>query len=470
MSLSLWQQCLVRLQNELTSMEFSIWIRPLQAELRNNTLAIYAPNCFVLDWVQDKYLNNINGILNDFCGSDVPLLRFEVGSKPPHISRLYTTHDYPLNNNETSNFISSSSIGGYSDFWSWNKCIFSSGLLHKSKINSKHNFNNFIEGKSNKFARAAASQIVDNLNNTFYNPLFLYGNTGLGKTHLLHAVGNGIVMKKNGTRVVYVSSECFVQDMVKALQNNRIEKFKTYYRSIDVFLIDDIQFLAYKERSQEEFFHIFNYLLEGKKQVILTSDRYPKEIDGIKDRLKSRFEWGLTIAIDPPESETCAAILIKKAQEYNIFLPEDVAFFIAKHWKSNIRELEGVLNRVIANANFIGCSITLDFVREVLKDLLILRKKVIAINHIQKVVAAYYKIKVIDLLSKYRSRSVVRPRQIAMVLSKKLSHCSLSEIGDAFGGRDHTTVLYACKVINALCEKDISLNKDFDILFKMLSL
>jgi chromosomal replication initiator protein len=317
-------------------------------------------------------------------------------------------------------------------------------------------------------ARAAASQVADNPG-TAYNPLFLYGGTGLGKTHLLHAVGNGILAKKPDAKVIYMHSERFVQDMVKALQNNAIEEFKRYYRSVDALLIDDIQFFAKKDRSQEEFFHTFNALLEGNQQIILTSDRYPKEIDGVEERLKSRFGWGLTIAIEPPELETRVAILMRKAQENNIRLPEEVAFFVAKRLRSNVRELEGALNRITANANFTGRPITIDFVRESLRDLLALQDKLVTIENIQKTVAEYYKIRVADLLSKRRSRSVARPRQMAMALSKELTNHSLPEIGDAFGGRDHTTVLHACRKIESLKEETHEIKEDFQNLIRTLS-
>ncbi|VED23861.1 chromosomal replication initiation protein [Escherichia coli] len=299
--------------------------------------------------------------------------------------------------------------------------------------------------------------------------MFLYGGTGLGKTHLLHAVGNGIMARKPNAKVVYMHSERFVQDMVKALQNNAIEEFKRYYRSVDALLIDDIQFFANKERSQEEFFHTFNALLEGNQQIILTSDRYPKEINGVEDRLKSRFGWGLTVAIEPPELETRVAILMKKADENDIRLPGEVAFFIAKRLRSNVRELEGALNRVIANANFTGRAITIDFVREALRDLLALQEKLVTIDNIQKTVAEYYKIKVADLLSKRRSRSVARPRQMAMALAKELTNHSLPEIGDAFGGRDHTTVLHACRKIEQLREESHDIKEDFSNLIRTLS-
>ncbi|TCT89676.1 chromosomal replication initiator protein DnaA [Gibbsiella quercinecans] len=464
MSLSLWQQCLARLQDELPATEFSMWIRPLQAELSDNTLALYAPNRFVLDWVRDKYLNNINGLLNDFCGTDAPLLRFEVGSKP--VSQIL--------NPAVAESRSSAPVAPVAARMaapsrpSWDNAAPPPELSYRSNVNPKHTFDNFVEGKSNQLARAAARQVADNPGGA-YNPLFLYGGTGLGKTHLLHAVGNGIMARKANAKVVYMHSERFVQDMVKALQNNAIEEFKRYYRSVDALLIDDIQFFANKERSQEEFFHTFNALLEGNQQIILTSDRYPKEINGVEDRLKSRFGWGLTVAIEPPELETRVAILMKKADENDIRLPGEVAFFIAKRLRSNVRELEGALNRVIANANFTGRAITIDFVREALRDLLALQEKLVTIDNIQKTVAEYYKIKVADLLSKRRSRSVARPRQMAMALAKELTNHSLPEIGDAFGGRDHTTVLHACRKIEQLREESHDIKEDFSNLIRTLS-
>ncbi|QQG28439.1 chromosomal replication initiator protein DnaA [Pectobacterium carotovorum] len=464
MSLSLWQQCLARLQDELPATEFSMWIRPLQAELSDNTLALYAPNRFVLDWVRDKYLNNINVLLNDFCGMDAPLLRFEVGSKPlvQVVSQPAQSHHNPVS------VARQQPVRTAPVRPSWDNSPVQAEHTYRSNVNPKHTFDNFVEGKSNQLARAAARQVADNPGGA-YNPLFLYGGTGLGKTHLLHAVGNGIIARKPNAKVVYMHSERFVQDMVKALQNNAIEEFKRYYRSVDALLIDDIQFFANKERSQEEFFHTFNALLEGNQQIILTSDRYPKEINGVEDRLKSRFGWGLTVAIEPPELETRVAILMKKADENDIRLPGEVAFFIAKRLRSNVRELEGALNRVIANANFTGRSITIDFVREALRDLLALQEKLVTIDNIQKTVAEYYKIKVADLLSKRRSRSVARPRQMAMALAKELTNHSLPEIGDAFGGRDHTTVLHACRKIEQLREESHDIKEDFSNLIRTLS-
>ncbi|AYN24488.1 chromosomal replication initiator protein DnaA [Buchnera aphidicola] len=453
MSLCLWKQCLDRLQDELPSTEFSMWIRSLKAKLNNNTLEIYAPNQFILDWVKDKYLIHFKKILQDFCGSNSPLIKFKVyqNSKEKKFKKNISQKAQNINEKPI-----------------WDKIPIFKQSSYRSNINKKHNFDNFIEGKSNQLARAAASQVANNPGNS-YNPLFLYGGTGLGKTHLLHAIGNGILAYKYNVKIIYMHSERFVQDMVKALQNNAIEKFKLYYRSVDALLIDDIQFFAHKERSQEEFFHTFNALLEGNQQIILTSDRYPKEINGVEDRLKSRFGWGLTVAIDPPELETRVAILIKKADENNIILPDEVAFFIAKHLRSNVRELEGALNRVIVNANFTNRSITVEFVREALRDILALQEKLVTIDNIQKTVAEYYKIKVADLLSRRRSRSVARPRQMAMAMAKELTNHSLPEIGDAFSGRDHTTVLHACRKIEQLREESHDIKEDFSNLIRTLS-
>lgn len=455
---SVWQNCLQALQAELPAQHFSMWIRPLQADSSSDSLILYAPNRFVLDWVREKYLNRILELIQDYCGDDAPRLKFDVGNsqqqtkRPPGNSHLPQPEASPNNHTQAPREAAEPAPK----------------TIVRSNVRANYTFTNFVEGKSNQLARAAASQVADNPG-TAYNPLFIYGGTGLGKTHLLHAVGNGILAKKPDAKVIYMHSERFVQDMVKALQNNAIEEFKRYYRSVDALLIDDIQFFANKERSQEEFFHTFNALLEGNQQIILTSDRYPKEIDGVEDRLKSRFGWGLTIAIEPPELETRVAILMRKAQENQIRLPEEVAFFVAKRLRSNVRELEGALNRVIANANFTGRPITIDFVREALRDLLALQDKLVTIENIQKTVAEYYKIRIADLLSKRRSRSVARPRQMAMALSKELTNHSLPEIGDAFGGRDHTTVLHACRKIESLKEETHEIKEDFQNLIRTLS-
>jgi chromosomal replication initiator protein len=458
--MSLWNQCLERLQQDLPIQQFSMWIRPLQADHSDSQLTLFAPNRFVLDWVRDKYFAQITSLFNELCGADAPQLRFEVKRVEPQY--LKTNHALAKTAQSIKPSISNTVIS------SKENSVVNMANVHKSNVNPTYRFENFVEGKSNQLARAAAQQVADNPGGA-YNPLFIYGGTGLGKTHLLHAVGNGIIDNKKDATVVYMHSERFVQDMVKALQNNAIEDFKRYYRSVDALLIDDIQFFANKERSQEEFFHTFNALLEGNQQIILTSDRYPKEIVGVEDRLKSRFGWGLTIAIEPPELETRVAILKRKALENKIFLPDEVAFFIAKRLRSNVRELEGALNRVVANANFTGRPITIDFVREALRDLLALQEKLVTIDNIQKTVAEYYKIKMADILSKRRNRSVARPRQMAMALSKELTNHSLPEIGDAFGGRDHTTVLHACRKIVQLREESHDIKEDYQNLIRTLS-
>ncbi|MBA6231300.1 MULTISPECIES: chromosomal replication initiator protein DnaA [unclassified Colwellia] len=447
---SLWQRCLSVLQEELPAQQFSMWIRPLQCVVADNIMTLYAPNRFVLDWVRDKYVSRINELVTLQESTNPPLLRFDVGSIPNQSSSQNIINTIPQ-------LVSANKKREEPQ----------SNLPKTTNVRVKYTFDNFVEGKSNQLARAAASQVADNPGSA-YNPLFIYGGTGLGKTHLLHAVGNGILLNKPNAKIAYMHSERFVQDMVRALQNNAMEKFKHYYRSVDALLIDDIQFFAGKDRTQEEFFHTFNALLEGNQQIILTSDRYPKEVD-VEDRLKSRFGWGLTIAIEPPELETRVAILKRKAQESHINLADEVAFFIAKRLRSNVRELEGALNRVIANANFTGRPITIDFVREALRDLLALQDKLVTIDNIQRTVAEYYKIKVADLLSKRRNRSVARPRQIAMALSKELTNHSLPEIGDAYGGRDHTTVLHACRKVKALREESHDIKEDYSNLTRTLS-
>ena len=464
MYLSVWQSCLYVLQDELPSQQFSMWVRPLQAESTDDTLTIYAPNRFVLDWVREKYLNRINELLVEICGDEAPELRFDVGT--PAAPQVNTAAEQT--NNVSPQAANNEQVQVTAQPVAEQKVEPAPKSGYKSNIKENYTFDNFVEGKSNQLAKAAATQVADNPGNAF-NPVFIYGGTGLGKTHLLHAVGNGIMEKKKDAKIVYMHSERFVQDMVKALQNNAIEEFKRYYRSVDALMIDDIQFFANKERSQEEFFHTFNALLEGNQQIILTSDRYPKEIEGVEDRLKSRFGWGLTIAIEPPELETRVAILMKKAQQSNINLPHEVAFFIAKKLRSNVRELEGALNRVIANANFTGRPISIDFVKEALRDLLALQDKLVTIDNIQRTVAEYYRIRVSDLLSKRRSRSVARPRQVAMALSKELTNHSLPEIGDAFGGRDHTTVLHACRKVKSLRDESHEVKEDYQNLIRTLS-
>lgn len=485
MSVELWQQCVDLLRDELPAQQFNTWIRPLQIEADGDELRVYAPNRFVLDWVNEKYLSRLMELLSERATGAVPSLSLLIGSRRVASSRPAAgsvprsqaqvgapaaaapppaSFNEPTPSAEPMAVPASSAPSRPAE----RAVQVEGGLKHTSYLNRTFTFENFVEGKSNQLARAAAWQVADNPKHG-YNPLFLYGGVGLGKTHLMHAVGNHLLKKNPNAKVVYLHSERFVADMVKALQLNAINEFKRFYRSVDALLIDDIQFFAKKERSQEEFFHTFNALLEGGQQVILTSDRYPKEIDGLEERLKSRFGWGLTVAVEPPELETRVAILMKKADQANVELPHDAAFFIAQRIRSNVRELEGALKRVIAHAHFMGRDITIELIRESLKDLLALQDKLVSVDNIQRTVAEYYKIKISDLLSKRRSRSVARPRQVAMALSKELTNHSLPEIGDAFGGRDHTTVLHACRKIAELRELDADIREDYKNLLRTLT-
>ena len=443
----LWKKCLDRLENELPPQQFNTWIRPLHAVNEGDSLRLLAPNRFVLDWVRENYYEHINQTVAELADQQRPQIRLEVGARSQP---------------------SGSTAPTAPRFARAGDCRESREVPVNDTLNPNFTFDNFVEGKSNQLARAASVQVGENPGGA-YNPLFIYGGVGLGKTHLMHAVGNLIVQGNSNARVVYLHSERFVADMVKALQHNAINEFKRYYRSVDALLIDDIQFFAGKERSQEEFFHTFNALLEGQQQVILTCDRYPKEVDGLEERLKSRFGWGLTVAIEPPELETRVAILKTKAQQAQVEFSDEVAFFIARRIQSNIRELEGAMRRVIASARFLGRPITLDFVKEALHDLLALHDKLVSIENIQKTVAEYYKIRVADLLSARRNRSVARPRQLAMALAKELTNHSLPEIGDAFGGRDHTTVLHACRKIKELRETDVRIKEDYYNLLRTLT-
>ena len=437
----IWLKCLNSLKGEVPEKLFNTWIRPIQSIEEEDSLQLLAPNNFVLRKVNEDYIERIKEIvLSQNSAVDVSIT---VGSRDntsttPEIKM----HDVP----ERKEILPSI----------------------QSRLNSGFTFDAFVEGKSNQLAKAAAIQVSENLGNS-YNPLFIYGGVGLGKTHLMQAVGNAVMTKQPGARVSYVHSERFVGDMVRGLQHNTISDFKRSYRSLDALLIDDIQFFAGKERSQEEFFHTFNALLEGQKQIILTCDRYPKEVSGLEERLKSRFGWGLTVAIEPPELETSVAILMKKASIESVDLPEEVAFFIAKRIRSNIRELEGALRRVVANSQFTGSEITLEFAKQALKDLLSMQERLVSIENIQKTVADYFKLRVADLLSKRRSRSVARPRQIAMTLAKELTNHSLPEIGDAFGGRDHTTVLHGYRRIIELRKTENRVNEDYLNLLRTLT-
>ncbi len=451
MDAALWNHCVQILEAELSEQQFNTWVRPLQAIEAAGAIRLLAPNRFVVDWVNCNLLAKIAEIMLRIAPDDTPIVTVDVGSRPI-----------------ATGAIEPAGAGYAAPAAAAQNSRAPQGIVIGGRLNPEFNFDSFVVGKSNQLAKAASQQVGENPGKA-YNPLFIYGGVGLGKTHLMHAVGNSIRARNPSARVAYVHSERFVSDMVKALQHNWMNEFKNAYRSLDALLIDDIQFFAGKERSQEEFFHTFNALLEGQQQVILTCDRYPKEVDGLEERLKSRFGWGLTVAVEPPELETCAAILISKAEAAKVALPEDVAFFMAKRIRSNIRELEGALKRVIANSRFTGQAITVDFAREALKDLLSLQAKLVTIENIQKTVAEYFKVRVPDLLSERRSRSIARPRQVAMALSKELTNHSLPEIGDAFGGRDHTTVLHACKRIKDLRAEDQRLAQDYQQLLRTLA-
>jgi len=445
--MTLWNRCIRDLQAELPEQQFNTWIRPLQAVEDGGVLRLLAPNRFVVEWLQQHYVDRILEIVEG-SGTNTEVI-IEVGSRAAATPAPAASAS--LSPPAAHSFAAQASSAAV-----------------ESRLNPAFSFASFVEGKSNQLARAAATQVGENPGKS-YNPLFIYGGVGLGKTHLMHAIGNAMVERNPRARVAYVHSERFVGDMVRGLQHNTISEFKRSYRSLDALLIDDIQFFAGKERSQEEFFHTFNALLEGQQQMVLTCDRYPKEVHGLEERLKSRLGWGLTVAIEPPELETSVAILMSKAAADDVELPEEVAFFIAKRIRSNVRELEGALRRVIANSRFTQRPINLDFAKEALRDLLALQARLVSIENIQKTVAEYFKIRVGDLLSKRRSRSIARPRQFAMALAKELTNHSLPEIGDAFGGRDHTTVLHGCRRIRALRESDKRIDDDYLNLLRTLT-
>ena len=476
-----WSQCKEQLRMELPEQQFNTWIRPLQHQVDNNVISLTAPNRFIEDWVKNKFLPRISELLTEnghishqvtigasqaqravYQGSPVDRAPAEVppprAVAPGSFLRPESLHEetggeagVPVVRVEAPAIIKSAAETSL-----------------QSNLSNGFTFSSFVEGKSNQLAFAAAQQVAENPGGS-YNPLFIYGGVGLGKTHLMHAVGNALRAKKPDAKIVYLHSERFVADMVKALQLKAIDEFKRFYRSVDALLIDDIQFFAGKDRSQEEFFHTYNALLEGGQQMILTCDRYPKEIDGVEERLKSRFGWGLTVAVEPPELETRVAILINKAEQSGMVLSRDAAFFIAQRIRSNVRELEGALKRVMAHAQFTKRPIDIDLIRESLKDLLALQDKLVTIDNIQKVVSDYYKLKLSDLLSKRRSRSVARPRQVAMALAKELTNHSLPEIGESFGGRDHTTVLHACRKVKELEGSDREVQRDLKNLYRTLS-
>ncbi len=437
-----WPRCLERLEAELPLEEVQTWLKPLQARLSDDGLVLYAPNAFVRDAVQSRYLPRISELLAHYAGSGAVSL--EVGS----VSRPAQAQPSPTQ-------VLAATRAPAAEF--------------AGNLDNHYSFDNFVEGRSNQLGRAAAWQAAQKPGDRAHNPLLLYGGTGLGKTHLMFAAGNEMRRQNPGMRAMYLRSEQFFSAMMKALQEKTMDAFKRQFQQVDALLIDDIQFFAGKDRTQEEFFHTFNALFDGRQQIILTCDRYPREVEGLEPRLKSRLAWGLSVAIEPPDFETRAQIVLSKARERGVVMPEDVAFLIAKKMRSNVRDLEGALNTLAARANFTGRTITAEFAQETLRDLLRAQQQAISIANIQKAVADYYGLQIKDLLSKRRTRSLARPRQVAMALAKELTEHSLPEIGDAFAGRDHTTVLHACRQIRLLSESDGKLREDWDKLIRKLS-
>lgn len=505
-STTLWQKCVVCLKSELPAQQFNTWIRPILARSTEGSLQLYAPNRFVQEWVREHFLSRIIEVASQF-SRPTPRIMLEVatadmldqqtalseqpGEAPVGVaaarrelvreeaarigqdaSMVDTDNSEDLLERalrESSDPVSSApepsmAKAGRSGTIAAN----ARKLTFRGELNKNYTFNSFIQGKSNQIARAAAAQVASNPGGA-YNPLFIYGGVGLGKTHLMHAIGNHLIQKNPAAKVVYLHSQTFVGSMVSALQLNAINEFKRYYHSVDALLIDDIQFFANKERSQEEFFHTFNAIFEGGRQIIMTCDKYHSEINGLEERLKSRFGWGLSVAVEPPDLETRAAILMNKAIQDQVVLAEEAAMFMAHKLRSNVRELEGALKKVIAHARFLGEEITVPLIKDALKDLLAIQSKLISVDNIQRTVAEYYKIKMGDMISKRRNRSIARPRQMAMCLSKELTNHSLPEIGTYYGGRDHTTVLHACRTINDLRKSDTDIEEDYQNLMRSLS-
>ncbi|MCL1635993.1 chromosomal replication initiator protein DnaA [Luteimonas sp. SX5] len=440
-NLDAWPRCLERLEAELPAEDVHTWLKPLQATQRDDALVLFAPNAFVVEQVRDRYLDRIRELLAHFAGT--PEVSLEIGALKRAPSPVAASMSMSAPTRQPEPF--------------------------HGNLDNHYTFDNFVEGRSNQLGRAAAWQAATRPGDRSHNPLLLYGGTGLGKTHLMFAAGNAMRAHNPATRVMYLRSEQFFSAMMKALQDKAMDGFKRQFQQVDALLIDDIQFFAGKDRTQEEFFHTFNALFDGKQQIILTCDRYPREVEGLEPRLKSRLAWGLSVAIEPPDFETRAQIVLSKARERGTMIPEDVAFLIAKKMRSNVRDLEGALNTLAARANFTGRSITPEFAQETLRDLLRAQQQAIGIPNIQKTVADYYGLQLKDLLSKRRTRSLARPRQVAMALAKELTEHSLPEIGDAFAGRDHTTVLHACRQIRSLLETDGKLHEDWDKLIRKLS-
>ena len=443
----IWQNCLLSLESELSAQQYNTWIKPLQLSGSPDDAVVYAPNKYILDTVEQQFLARIRVLLAEEGMAQVEL---KIGSQRVNPSLQVRRVSQPPAARQNS-------FSERENFYP---------LLD---LNKAFTFDSFVGGRSNEMARAAAIQVAENVGGSSYNPLLLYGGVGLGKTHLMHAVGNAIAARHPNLKVAYMYSQRFMEDMVRAIEHGTMAEFTQYYRAVDVLLMDDIQFLAKGSKSQEEFFHVFNRLQEDGRQIVLTCDRYPKEIQGLEERLESRFVWGMTAAVEPPELETRVAILLKKAEQEAVYIPSDAAFFIAERVRSNVRELEGALRRVIANARFTGKPISIDQVKAALRDLIAIQARQVGIDNIQKTVVDYYKIRLADLLSKKRNRSLARPRQLAMALAKELTNHSLPEIGDAFGGRDHTTVLHACRKVEELRELHPDIKDDYRTLRRILT-
>jgi chromosomal replication initiator protein len=458
-----WPTCLSRFEQELSTQQFNTWIKPLYAEVEGNAVSLVAPNRFVMQWVKDRFLKkieqfahelNLNNIKIDFVISDSD--QKNTAEKP--VSKVEVTNNI--------NLIKSQINKATSNTKSINKKAIETSKV-SSGLNDMFNFENYVTGRANQLARAAAIQVAENPG-TAYNPLFIYGGVGLGKTHLLQAIGNELKRNNPDAKIRYLHAERYVTDVVKAYEHKAFDEFKRQYHSLDLLLIDDIQFFAKKTRTQEEFFYAFNSLIESKKQIVITCDTYPKEILDVDERLRTRFSWGLTVAVEPPELEMRVAILLKKAEAVNLNLPEDVAFFIAKQIRSSVRELEGALNRIIAMAKFTGHSIDVHLAKDALRDLIAVRGRQVTMENIQKTVADYYKIKVAEMYSKKRTRNFARPRQIAMALSRELTNHSFPEIGEAFGGRHHTTVMHACDEVDLLRQNDPTFTRDISFLVQVI--
>lgn len=498
-----WQKCVICLREELPAQQFNTWIKPLHAATTPDALRLYTPNRFIKDWVNEHFLNRIKEILKDQAqGKEIPVT-LEIGTpdtvSPParptepdsgispgtaqresEATSRAPRSEAPVLTDAALDALLQSADSGNPGFEPERQINLQGKVIgpatirqgrklsFRGELNPNYTFANFIQGKSNQLARAAASQVASNPGGA-YNPLFIYGGVGLGKTHLMHAIGNHLRQTNPSANVVYLHSQTFVGSMVSALQLNAINEFKRYYHSVDALLIDDIQFFANKERSQEEFFHTFNAIFEGGRQIIMTCDKYHSEINGLEERLKSRFGWGLSVAVEPPEMETRAAILINKSNQENVYLGNEEAMFMAQKLRSNVRELEGALKKVVAHARFLGSEITIPLIKDALKDLLAIQSKLVSVDNIQRTVAEYYKIKMADMISKRRNRSIARPRQMAMCLSKELTNHSLPEIGTMYGGRDHTTVLHACRTINDLRKSSTDLEEDYQNLLRSLS-